>query len=162
MITTAQKISLTVLRVFIGWHFLYEGITKLQNPNWTSAGFLKESKGPLSGFSTWIVSHQGLLQVVDFLNEWGLTAIGLGLILGLFSRLASVSGMVLLLLYYFVNPPLVGLEYSTPMEGSYLVINKTLIEAAALFLLSVFPSGSIAGLDFFISKLGMTNKKVKK
>lgn len=39
---------LVLLRVSIGWHFLYAGIDKLTNPDFTSAGFLGQSKGPLA------------------------------------------------------------------------------------------------------------------
>jgi len=35
---------LTVLRILIGWHFLYEGITKLINPAWTAKYYLLGSK----------------------------------------------------------------------------------------------------------------------
>jgi hypothetical protein len=33
------------------------------------------------------------------------------------------------------------------MEGSYLIVNRTLIEAAALGVLWYFPTGRIIGLD---------------
>lgn len=39
---------LMLLRVSIGWHFLYAGIDKLSNPDFTSAGFLSQAKGPLA------------------------------------------------------------------------------------------------------------------
>ena len=158
-ITTLQLFSLVALRFLIGWHLLYEGISKLIYPGWTSAGFLKESKWILSGFSQWILSNSSVLHVVDFLNTWGLIAIGLGLILGLFSRLAAISGAILLLIYYLSNPPLVGLEYSVPFEGNYLIVSKTLIEAVALFALALFPTSSIIGLDVFVTRF--TNRGSK-
>ncbi len=68
---------------------------------------------------------------------WGLTAIGLGLILGCFTRLAAASGLVVILLFYLCNPPFVGYFYSIPTEGSYLVVNKNLVEAAALAVVLV-------------------------
>jgi thiosulfate dehydrogenase [quinone] large subunit len=150
--SSIQKTVLVVLRLLIGWQILYEGFAKLLNPSWTSAGFLGESKWILSGFSHWIVSHAGVLSAVDFMNTWGLIAIGLGLILGLFTRVAAISGAILLLIYYLNNPPLIGLEYSVPTEGSYLVVSKTLIEAAAMVVLAVFPSGMFAGLDMLVSR----------
>lgn len=150
--TTVQLVVLVMLRFLIGWHVLYEGLSKLLNPGWSSMAFLSESKWLLSGFSSWIISNPGVLKVVDFMNTWGLIAIGLGLIVGLFTRVAAVSGAILLLLYYFNNPPLIGLEYSIPNEGNYLIVSKTLIEAVAMLALAVFPSGSIAGLDLFISR----------
>jgi thiosulfate dehydrogenase (quinone) large subunit len=150
--TPVQRFMLVALRVIIGWHILYEGFSKLLIPNWTSASFLGESKWILSGLSHWIISNPGVLHTVDFLNTWGLIAIGLGLILGLFTQAAAISGAILLFVYFLNNPPLIGLEYTVPAEGSNIVVNKTLIEAVALAVVAVFPSGLFAGLDMFIYK----------
>ncbi len=150
--TKAQLTALVILRILIGWHFLYEGISKLLNPYWTSAGFLSESKWIFSGIFTSFTEDPGVLKVVDILNVWGLIAIGFGLIAGCLTRAASISGMVLLFLYYMSNPPFVGYSYSTPAEGSYLIVNKVLIEMFALFVLTLFPSGKIIGLDRLIFK----------
>lgn len=147
-----QIYVLVALRLLIGWHILYEGFSKLLIPNWSSLGFLKESKWILSGFSNWLISHPDLLKAVDFVNTWGLIAIGAGLILGLFTRAAAISGAILLFIYYLNNPPLIGLEYSVPSEGSYLIVSKTLIESVALLALAVFHSGSFAGLDMLFRK----------
>jgi thiosulfate dehydrogenase (quinone) large subunit len=150
--TNLQLTTLVALRLLIGWHILYEGISKLITPNWSSLGFLSQSKWILSGFSNWIISNAGVLNVVDFLNTWGLIAIGTGLILGLFTRVAAISGAILLFMYYLNNPPMIGLEYTLPSEGSYLIVSKTLIESVALIVLVVFPTGSIFGLDMFLSR----------
>jgi thiosulfate dehydrogenase [quinone] large subunit len=150
--TPLQMTILVVLRFLIGWHLLYEGFSKLLIPNWTSFGFLQESKWILAGLAKWILAHDNVLNVVDFLNTWGLIAIGLGLIVGLFTRIAAISGAALLLIYYLNNPPLIGLEYTVPSEGSYLVVSKTLIESCALVVLAIFPTGTMFGLDMFIKK----------
>lgn len=101
--------------------------------------------------------NSGVLLVVDLLNTWGLIAIGLGLIVGLFTRTAAISGTVLLTLYYLNNAPVTGIEYSIPSEGNYMIVSKTLIEAAALFVLALFPTGSILGLDVLINRIKMRN-----
>ena len=155
--TNLQLMVLVILRFFIGWHLLFEGITKLLNPSWSSIGFLNESQWIMSGFARWISSNTDVLAVVDFLNTWGLIAIGLGLILGLFSRAAAMFGAALLLMYYLNTPPLTGLEYSVPAEGNNLIINKTLIEAVALFVLAVFPTSHIIGLDLLVNRLKSKN-----
>ena len=157
-LTPFQLTTLVLLRVLMGWHILYEGIAKLLIPNWTSASFLNESQWILSGFSNWVISNDGVLQVVDFMNTWGLIAIGLGLMLGLFTRLSAFAGAALLFIYYLNNPPLMGLEYSLPSEGNYLIVSKTLIEAIALLALAGFPTGSVFGLDIFVSRF-MKSKK---
>jgi thiosulfate dehydrogenase (quinone) large subunit len=147
-----QLAVLLVLRFLVGWHILYEGIAKLLNPDWTSAGFLSESQWILSGFAGWVTSNSGVLAAVDFLNTWGLVAIGMGLVLGLFSRVAAVAGAALVFIYYLNSPPLVGLEYTLPAEGNNLVVNKTLVEAASLCVLALFPTSKIFGLDAFLKK----------
>lgn len=149
-----QTTALVLLRMMIGWHLLYEGITKVINPYWSSAGYLMESKWIFAGWFKAIVANPLALRVVDFINEWGLTAIGLALIAGFLTQIATVAGIVLLVLYYLANPPFIGLSYSMPTEGSYLIINKTLIEAAALFVLAVFPTGKKIGFDAFLFKKG--------
>ena len=143
----SQLYLLTVLRVAIGWHFLYEGLVKLANPDWSSIGFLLDSKGVFSGLFYSLASNPDVLKVVDTLNMAGLTLIGLGLILGSFTRLATIGGIVLLAFYYLSHPPFIGLTYVLPMEGSYLVVSKNLIELVALCVLLVFPTGHLLGFD---------------
>ena len=70
---------------------------------------------------------------------------------GAFTRITTLAGMVLLALYYFSNPPFYGYTYSMPSEGSYIIVNKNLIEFFALWVLYLFPTGHIIGLDRFHS-----------
>ena len=106
-----QLVSLSLLRLFIGWHLLYEGMAKISNANWTSAAYLLDSKWIFSGLAKWMVTNPNVLGFVDTLNMWGLTIIGLSLMLGLFSRWSCIAGAGLISLYYLFHPPLVGLEY---------------------------------------------------
>ena len=54
-------------------------------------------------------------------------------------------------MYYLSHPPLIGVKYALPSEGSYLFINKNLIEVFALAVLLVFPTGKHIGLDRLIA-----------
>jgi thiosulfate dehydrogenase [quinone] large subunit len=148
-----QMTTVVVLRVLIGWHFLYEGLAKLTTPGWSAAGYLTQSRGPFAGLFRGMAADPNVLANVNLLNKWGLTAIGLGLILGCFTRTAAVSGLVVILLFYLCNPPFVGYYYSIPAEGSYLVVNKNLVEAAALAVILVTGSGREVGLDRIIHGL---------
>ncbi|MBX3412938.1 MAG: hypothetical protein KF708_09635 [Pirellulales bacterium] len=47
-IGSAAIVMLVVLRICIGWHFLYEGVWKYTHPDFSSASFLKQAKGPLA------------------------------------------------------------------------------------------------------------------
>jgi len=151
-----QLSMLVILRVAIGWHFLYEGITKLLNPNWSSLGYLMDSGGMFQGFFHNMAANPTVLNILDFLNIWGLVFIGAGLILGLFIRVAAISGMVLLAFYYLSHPPFIGANYAIPSEGNYLWINKNLIELLALWVILLFPTWRQIGLDRFIFN---TNKE---
>ena len=145
--TRFQTSALVALRILVGWHFFYEGLAKLTSPYWTSAGYLADSKWLLSGLLLDIAASPTAVTVVDRLNEWGLLLIGLGLMLGLFTRWSAIAGIVLLALYYVTAPPFGGYSYVMPSEGSYLVVNKVLIELAALLVLLAFPAGREWGLD---------------
>ena len=148
-----QSVFLVLLRISIGWHLLYEGAVKIINPDWSSFGYLMDSKGVFTGIFKFMATHKDFLQAVDFLNIWGLLLIGLGLILGLFTRLSVVCGILLLSFYFLSHPPLADIRYIIPQEGSYLLVNKTLIEIIALFVLLVFPTGQIVGIDGLINKM---------
>ena len=145
--SATQLSALVILRVHIGWHFLYEGFAKVFNPDWTAASYLLDSKWIFSKIFIAMAENPHILAFVDFSNKWGLVAIGLGLIAGALTRTVSAAGILLLFLYYFATPPFLGYTYMTPMEGSYLIVNKNLIEACALFVLIIFPTGHIIGLD---------------
>ena len=45
---TAALVALVALRIGIGFHFFNEGADKLQNPQWSSVGFLANAKGPFA------------------------------------------------------------------------------------------------------------------
>jgi thiosulfate dehydrogenase (quinone) large subunit len=146
-----QTFSLTLLRVLIGWHFLYEGLTKLlSSPAWTAKTYLLGSVGPFAPTYKAMASHPGLLHIIDNLNIWGLILIVLSLFIGLFSKPFKICGIVLLLLYYCAYPPFSTLVVNTPVEGNYWIVNKNLIEMAALFVLFLFPTSQITGLDRFL------------
>ncbi len=86
-----KKLIITLFRVAIGWHFLYEGFSKLWAGNWSAAGYLSKATGPFDGFYHWMDSSESMMKVIDPLNMAGLILIGLGLFLGLFISLSSVS-----------------------------------------------------------------------
>ncbi len=157
-----QASILVVLRMLIGWHFLYEGLVKLTNPEWTSVAFLAESKWLLSDFFHWIVANPAILDIVDAMNTWGLILIGLGLFLGALTRVSAIAGILLLALYYVANPPLIGLSTGMPTEGNYLFVDKNLIEMMALLIIALLPTGRIFGLDgLFASLIRKENKKAR-
>jgi thiosulfate dehydrogenase [quinone] large subunit len=150
-----QQSALVVLRTLIGWHFLYEGFAKTLWPAWSrdgvplarfsSAGYLRSATGPFAEL------FRGLADVswlpwLDFLVAGSLLLVGIGLMLGLFTQLACAGALALLALFYVSWLPTRGV-YEPGAEGNYLLVNKNLIEAAAVAVVLVFRTGRIAGLD---------------
>jgi uncharacterized membrane protein YphA (DoxX/SURF4 family) len=140
------------LRIVIGWHFLFEGISKAFTPAWSSADFLLLSNWIFAGFFHWIAGTPSILAAADFIVTWGLIAMGLTLMLGIFDRTSSIAGMVLISLFWLANPPLTKLDFGVPHEGNYLIIDKNIVEFFALLVLSLFPTGKYLGLAVFLKK----------
>ena len=147
-----QVTTLIALRMLIGWHFCYEGLAKLLNPYWTSAGYLAGSQWFLKDLLINVAANATAVTVVDVLNQWGLVAIGLGLMLGALARPAAIAGVVLLSLYWIVAPPFASVTYAMPAEGSYVLVNKVLVELGALLVVAAFPTSDVYGLDRFLAR----------
>lgn len=155
--TTGQVISLTALRILIGWHFLYEGLTKFYTPNWSAKSYLSGAVGPFASFFRNMAQSAWQLKIADLFNMWGLTLIGLSLFCGFLSKPFKVFGIILLLMYYLAYPPFAGIGPGMHVEGSYWIVNKNLIEMAALLVLLFFPSSGVTGIDRFLNN----NRKSK-
>lgn len=140
------KLSLLFLRLSLGWLFFYAGITKVLDPNWTAAGYLKATQTATELYR-WFASPQNITWV-NFLNEWGLTLIGAALILGIFVRLAALSGILLMILYYI---PILSFPYVGKGTTSFLV-DQHIIFIFALLVLWAFDAGKYWGLKPLVKK----------
>jgi uncharacterized membrane protein YphA (DoxX/SURF4 family) len=145
------EVFLVLLRTVIGWHFLYEGISKLLSPNWSSYNFLSVSKWIFADFFQGLAANPKALEIVDFLNIWGLILIGLSLFFGILTRYSSAFGIIMLSLYYVANPPFLGMDFGVPAEGQYLIVNKNLVEIMALSVFLFISPKSLPGLDRLFS-----------
>jgi thiosulfate dehydrogenase [quinone] large subunit len=154
-VSAAQQVSLVLLRTLVGWHFLYEGYFKLVLPGWSragaplapwsSAGYLHAASGPLAPLLHGLASSRAL-GLIDVVIPIALVLIGLSLMLGLFTDAGCIGGLLLLSLFYVAAPSTLGVQVPGA-EGAYLLVNKTLIEGAAVLVLLVFGTGRLAGLD---------------
>jgi thiosulfate dehydrogenase (quinone) large subunit len=150
-----QGITLVVLRTLIGWHFLYEGYYKLVLPAWSTAGaplpawsaggYLRAATGPLAP-AFQLLASSSLAAWIDVAVPIALVLIGLSLVLGLFTTRGCQGAVLLLALFYLASIPLDGVA-RPGAEGTYLIVNKTLVELGAACVLLASRTGAIAGLD---------------
>ncbi len=149
---STQQWGLVILRIIIGWHFLYEGLVKLFDPGWSAESYLVNTNGLFSGLFHSMASNPSVMSVVNFLNIWGLVLIGLALFLGIFAKPAVWSGILLLIFYYVAYIPFHGKNFGAVQEGHYLLVDKTFIELVTLIVLALFPATLKIGLWNILKK----------
>ncbi len=133
--------ALTLMRIAVGWHFLYEGAWKLmQNGKWSCASMLSGSTGPFSGLFQALAASPVFVTLSDWAVMLGLAAIGLSLISGVLSRIAAPFGMMLMLLFYSSMPPEPFARAISAADGHFFIIERNIIELVALAAIAIFPS----------------------
>lgn len=139
-----EKITLTIVRVTMGWFFFYAGITKVFSPTWSAAKYIGNAKS-----FTWfygLMLNETALSVINFLVMHGLTLLGISLILGLGVRLSSYLGAFLMIMLYAPLP------FPRPNANAF-IIDDHLIYAATLVFLGAVRAGRYLGLDSWCASL---------
>lgn len=131
--------AVLLLRLTMGFLFFLAGWSKITTHGWSASGFLENATGPFAG---WFQSLAGN-GFVDVLNMWGLTLIGVALILGLLVRTASACGIVLMSLYYFAD--FVG-------NTAHGFIDEHVVYTAVFLLFLVGGFGHVWGLDALVER----------
>jgi thiosulfate dehydrogenase [quinone] large subunit len=139
-----QRISIFVLRIALGWFFLYAGWQHLTDPHFSALGYLENAK-ILTGFYTWLASSH-ILPFVNFINAWGLTLLGLSLILGFLVRVSASLGVLLMILYWL---PL-GIIYP---DTHTLFVDDHIIYSIVLILLITQKAGSFYSLGSYLVRI---------
>jgi thiosulfate dehydrogenase [quinone] large subunit len=155
-----RALTLVTLRTLVGWHFLYEGFVKLWSPAWTRAGaplprwsaeaYLRSASGPFADPFRRLADSEWL-GTIALVVAIGLLVVGASLTLGLFTQAGCGGAIVLLALFYLSHLPTHGVQLAGT-EGAYLIVDKNLIEAAAVAVVYAFRTGDIAGLDLFLRR----------
>lgn len=148
-----MKIYIFLLRISLGVLFFYAGITKVINPDWLAAGYLKGAQ-TLPELYNFLLQPE-ILPIINFTNAWGLTLLGVSLLLGIGVRLSSKLGALLMLLYYI---PILKFPYAG--ANSFLV-DQHIIFIFSLLLLGSLKAGRYWGLEKLCSKLPICSKYPK-
>jgi uncharacterized membrane protein YphA (DoxX/SURF4 family) len=93
------------------------------------------------------------MEQINFAVTYGLTAIGLCLMLGLFTRPAALGGAAFMVFVILTQPNWPTIYPPAGPEGGHaLIINKDFVEMVALLLLATTAAGRWGGLDAFLSR----------
>ena len=98
----------------------------------------------------WKIWQWDRMEQINFAVTYGLTAIGLCLMLGLFTRPAAVGGALFMCFVVMTQPAWPAIyPPDPPIVGHALVVNKDFIEMVALLVIAAASAGRWGGLDFF-------------
>jgi thiosulfate dehydrogenase [quinone] large subunit len=162
--TTAEPVgrapagrTMAVLRIFLGFIFLWAFLDKLLGLGYSTApakawvaggsptsGFLGHVEaGPFRGLFTSLAGST----VVDVLFMLGMLAVGVALILGIGLRVAAAAGSLILVLMWAAEWPLASKTFEGQPTGSTNpFVDYHLIFAAAIVVLAILAAGRTWGL----------------
>src|SRR3989344_4876981 len=145
-----RLIPLLLLRLSLGSLFFYAGITKVLDPEWSAAFYLRGAK-TFPTFYHYLLQPD-ILPFINFVNEWGLTLVGLCLILGIFVRISAIGGAAFMILYYF--PILDGMYPNTHS----LIVDEHIVYFFAFWVLAAFKAGRVFGLGKWCERLPICSR----
>ncbi len=149
---TRASVIWLVIRLYVGWEWFMAGWQKFGNPNWVGSeagtavkgflmGALKKTSGEhpdVQSWYAWFINHIALpnATLFSYLVTYGEILVGVALIFGLFTVIASFFGA-----FMNMNYLLAGTVSTNPI----------LLFLAILLLIAHKISGHI-GLDYFLRK----------
>lgn len=139
--------ALLGLRLVMGWIFLQAGIEKILDRSWTAAGYLGNAVHPNNPFKETFAAMAGD-PMVDQLVVWGLTLVGVALLLGALVRFAAFWGAVMMALLW-ASALQGGLLAGLPLAHGW-VVDDHVVYAVLLFGLGAFGAGRVVGVDAWL------------
>lgn len=152
---TIHKRGIALLRIMVGIIFLWAGVEKFTAAEpFSAAGFLKFATNGTLGWpfvsgevaegtvfnpthQLWVsLADSGLLPAVNGLVVFGEIAIGVALILGLFTRFAGAMGTLMMLFFFFAA-----------WDFAYGIVNQHLTYALICATITGLGAGRYYGLD---------------
>jgi uncharacterized membrane protein YphA (DoxX/SURF4 family) len=98
---------------------------------------------------------QSQMRAMDLAVMYGLSALGLCMILGFCNRLACLGGVAFLVNVVLTTFPVPGVYPPLPTAvGNFMFVSKDVVEMIAMLLLMSIPAGRWAGLDYFLWHFG--------
>lgn len=148
--TALDRGVIFILRILMGWTFLYAGIWQIWE-NFDTAGFLNHVVTFHNFFSTF--ATPAILPVTDFLVKWGHLLIGLSLVSGLLVRVSGPFAVLLMIIYYFAH-----MDFPYIENHLNFIVDYHLVYATVIVYLIAHRAGQVWGLDGLVQRLRITER----
>ncbi len=123
--------------------------TAFQNSLYSLLDEQEREKGPVP--ASWNPFRWGRMEQINFAVTYGLTAIGLCLILGFCTPLAALGGAAFMCFVVMTQPAWPTIYPPDPhIVGHALLVNKDFVEMIALLVVAATAAGRWGGLDYFL------------
>lgn len=147
---TLDKTVLFVLRVLVGWTFLYAGTWQI-GESYSAAGFLNHVVTFHGFFATF--AAPSVLPITNFLMKWGHLLIGLSLVSGLLVRVSGPFGLLLMITYYFAH-----MQWPFIEDHLNFLVDFHLVYATVLVYLVAHNAGHVWGLDGLLERFHVVER----
>lgn len=145
--SNTEKSLLFLLRISLGWVFLWAGIRQVfMTSGWSAGQFLAGAKTFPAFFA--LFTDPTILPIISFLVKWGHLLLGISLMLGVAVRLSGTIGAVLMMLYYF---PRLDFPYVGGVQ--YFIVEYHLVYAMGYAYLAATRAGEVWGLQHIVETL---------
>ena len=135
------RVIILLLRVALGLNFFYLGFSALFNPT-LGTEIRARSFGDLYAWlASPVVAGQGAW--VQPVAQWAFLIIGICLVLGLLTRIASIAGIILTLLSYLPTISFAAFNVSQFISDEVIIV-------ICLLIIIFANAGAYLGLDNFI------------
>lgn len=140
------RFLLILTRIVFGLFLTWEGLQRLLADAWSAAPELLNAPFAPSIF-VWFADPTRI-ELVSKLNIWGLIIVGIALVIGLRLRFFSLIGIILMVVYYFLN-----LDLSL-IGKTHILIDQHVLYILLFIILNSLNAGKYWGLDRgFVFKL---------
>jgi len=139
---SAATYLLLAVRLITGYWFLHAGWTKftfVAGEPFDASGYLANADSPIAWLFGFVAETPWLLEFTNFMIPVGEFLIGLGVLLGVLTRLAAVFGGFLMVLFYLGNA-----------DWTHGYVNGDLMGLLLFAIVGVFAAGRVLGVDGFI------------
>lgn len=132
----------------MGWILLQGALTKILDPTWTAAGYLKNvpAGNPFAQFWSLLAGNP----IVDQLVIWGILLTGICLIIGAFTRFSVLSASAMNLLFW-ASSLVGGILQAFPVAHGW-VINSNIVYLILMVAMVEFGAGRILGVDAYLEE----------